>query len=276
MQNTSIKAMAGGRLHDTALKLEGALLSAMEAERCQIAFQPVIDPNRRGTAAFHECLVRFYDDDFEQLPTAECIELAERNGLVRTIDLFVLREAMRTLRDVPELTLSVNMSQRSVGSADWMAEFERGLANAPGIADRMIVEITETAVMQAPHATQAFIAQLQDQGVCVALDDFGVGFTSLSYLRDLSVDMVKIDGSFISGVADDPDNQVLVQAFLDVCNHFEFLTVAECVETAADADWLAAEGLDYLQGHLFGVPELHASAHIDPGSGFPDLHKEVV
>jgi EAL domain-containing protein (putative c-di-GMP-specific phosphodiesterase class I) len=98
------------------------------------------------------------------------------------------------------------------------------------------------------------MAELQRKGISFALDDFGAGYTAFRYFKEFSFDIVKIDGQFIRGVARDPDNQVLTQALMMIARQFDMFTVAESVETADDADWLRAQGVDCLQGYLYGVP----------------------
>ncbi len=119
-------------------------------------------------------------------------------------------------------------------------------------AERLILEVTETSAMAMPDLVTVFMQDLQQRGVAFALDDFGAGYTSFRYLRDFYFDIVKIDGQFIKGIADNPDNQVLTQALLDIARHFDMFTVAESVETAKDAQYLMELGIDCLQGYYFG------------------------
>ena len=105
-----------------------------------------------------------------------------------------------------------------------------------------------------PDAVSVFMADLQGDGISFALDDFGAGFTSFRYLREFYFDILKIDGQFIRGVAGDPDNQCLTGALVSIARQFDMYTVAESVENAQDAAWLAAAGIDCLQGYFFGAP----------------------
>jgi EAL domain-containing protein (putative c-di-GMP-specific phosphodiesterase class I) len=95
---------------------------------------------------------------------------------------------------------------------------------------------------------------MQSQGVSFAMDDFGAGYTAFRYLRDFYFDILKIDAGFIRGIHKNPDNQALVRALVSLAQHFDMFTVAESVETAADADYLARAGIDCMQGYYFGVP----------------------
>ena len=118
----------------------------------------------------------------------------------------------------------------------------------------MIVEITETAALDDIEETARFVDTLRDAGCRVALDDFGAGHTSLRHLQSLAVDTVKIDGSFIRNLADSPENRVFLRHLLGLTKGFGLSTIAECVENAADAALLRAEGIGYLQGYHIGAP----------------------
>ena len=111
--------------------------------------------------------------------------------------------------------------------------------------------------MIVPELVTGFMRDLQCRGVSFALDDFGAGFTSFRYLRDFYFDIVKIDGQFIRGIADSADNQVLTSALSAIATQFDMLTVAESVETARDAEYLAAVGINCLQGYFFGAPTVN-------------------
>ena len=124
------------------------------------------------------------------------------------------------------------------------------------MAERLILEITESSAMLMPDIVRVFMADLQLRGVSFALDDFGAGYTAFRYLRDFDFDVLKIDGQFIRGVAGNPDNQVLCRALISIARHFEMFTVAEFVETDEDAQWLIQSGIDCMQGYYFGAPTL--------------------
>jgi EAL domain-containing protein (putative c-di-GMP-specific phosphodiesterase class I) len=126
----------------------------------------------------------------------------------------------------------------------------------PEIAQRLIVEITETVAIQDIDETAKFVAAVRDLGCRVALDDFGAGYTSFRNLKALDVDCVKIDGSFVKGLSENVDNQLFVRTLLGLAEGLGLKTVAECVETAADAALLARRGVRYLQGWYFGKPTL--------------------
>ena len=103
---------------------------------------------------------------------------------------------------------------------------------------------------------------MQRRGIAFALDDFGAGYTSFRYLREFFFDILKIDGQFIRGISNDPDNQVLAKALISIGQHFDMFTVAESVERAEDAQFLAQSGVDCLQGYFIGAPTISPPWHI--------------
>jgi EAL domain-containing protein (putative c-di-GMP-specific phosphodiesterase class I) len=227
---------------------------ALRARRVMLAYQPVVmgaDPN---LIAFHEGLVRVLDEAGRIIPARDFIGAVETTELGRLIDCASLELGLDTLAREPGLRLAVNMSARSIGYARWTETLRRGLAAAPTVAERLILEITEGSAMQVPEIVATFMADLQHKGISFALDDFGAGFTAFRYFKEFYFDIVKIDGEFIRGVAQDPDNQVLTQALIMIAQQFDMFTVAESVETVEDADWLRTQGVDCLQGYLYGAP----------------------
>lgn len=227
---------------------------AIKEQRLALAFQPVVlatDPRR---IAFQEGLIRIMDDGGRPIPAREFMWAAETRELGRQIDCAALQMGLDALARQPSLRLSINMSARSIGYQPWVEILESGLATAPDIGERLILEITESSAMLIPDLVASFMERLQGKGIAFAMDDFGAGYTAFRYLRDFYFDIVKIDGQFIRGIHASADNQLLARALIDIARHFEMFTVAESVECPEDAAWLAAAGVDCLQGYLYGMP----------------------
>jgi len=148
------------------------------------------------------------------------------------------------------------MSARSIGYPKWKQVLNRGLAADDRIAERLILEITESSAMQMPELVTTFMGELQERGITFALDDFGAGYTAFRYLREFYFDIVKIDGQFVRNVHADPNNQVLMEALISIASHFDMFTVAETVESGEEAAWLSQAGIDCLQGYFYGAPSL--------------------
>ena len=154
------------------------------------------------------------------------------------------------------MRLSINMSARSIGYARWMQLLRQGLSQAPTIGERLILEITEGSAMQVPELVVAFMDDLKSAGVAFALDNFGAGNMAIRYFRDFYFDILKLDGQFIRNIQQDADNQVLTATLLSIGKHFQMFTVAQSVETAAEAQVLQQLGVDCMQGYLFGAATL--------------------
>jgi EAL domain-containing protein (putative c-di-GMP-specific phosphodiesterase class I) len=230
------------------------LRAALKRRDVLLAFQPVVPSRRPGTIAFYEGLVRVLDETGRIIPARDFIAAAETSELGRILDCLALELGLRTLAEEPGLRLSVNMSARSIGYPRWTETLRRGLDDNPTLAERLILEVTEASAMLMPDITAHFMRSLRRQGISFALDDFGSGFTSFRYLREFYFDAVKIDGQFIRGIHANADNQCLARALIAIAEHFDMFTVAEAVETAEEAAFLAELGIDCQQGYFYGAP----------------------
>lgn len=228
--------------------------AAVAGRNAFLAFQPVVSARRPDRPVYYEALIRILDSAGRVIPARDFIAAVEMHPVGRMIDCLALEMGIAALKAHPRLRLAVNMSARSIGFARWQRSLDDGLRGDPGLAERLILEITEPSSMVMPDIVQVFMTDLQGRGVCFAIDDFGAGTTSLRHLLDMDFDFLKIDGQVIRGVATSADNRVLTKAILSIAREFRMLTVAESVETAPEADWLARAGVDCLQGYHFGIP----------------------
>lgn len=228
--------------------------NAIRRQDVLLAYQPVVSAANPERPAFHEALIRILDEDHNILPAGDFMPVAETRETGRIIDCLALELGLRALAEEPALRLSVNMSARSIGYPRWMEVLNRGLAADGTVAERLILEITESSAMVMPDLVSVFMADLHRRGICFALDDFGAGYTAFRYLKDFYFDIIKIDGQFIRNIHEDPNNQVLAQALVSIGKAFDMLTVAEAVESAEEAAYLRAAGFDCLQGYHFGMP----------------------
>lgn len=219
-----------------------------------LAYQAVVPAGQQDRPAFYEGLIRVLDETGRVIPARDFIDAIEVTETGRIIDCLALEKGLRSLSDHPGLRLAINMSARSIGYARWMRTLRQGLDRDPTVAERLILEITESSAMLVPELVTGFMKELQRKGISFALDDFGSGYTSFRFLKDFYFDILKIDGQFIRGVATDADNQVLVAALVSIGQQFDMVTVAESVEKREDAAYLAALGIDCLQGYFFGAP----------------------
>ena len=233
-----------------------AVQAAVAKGHALLAYQPVVQSGRTGRPAFYEGLIRVVDDSGRIVPLKDFMPAAETTELGRQIDCLSLQLGLTALAEEPSLRLSINMSARSIGYPGWIRALRAGLGDSPEIAERLILEITESSAIELPDEVGPFMREVQGYGVSLALDDFGAGYTSFRYLRDFCFDMIKIDGQFIRDISRHPDNQVLTRALQSIAIHFDMFTVAESVETAEDAAFLIELGIDCLQGYYFGAPTI--------------------
>ena len=229
--------------------------SALDAGRARLAFHPIVTTDDQPRIAFYEGLVRLRDDAGRVIPAAPFMPLVEETGFGRQIDCMTLALALNMLQQTPAIRLSVNLSARSIGDGAWRRILDEGLRHRDSLGERLIFEISETSAMMLHENVIRFMAKMQPKGVAFALDGFGAGMTAFRYLKDLFFDLVKIDKSFIKGIQNDPDNQVLAEALITVAHQFEMFAIADGVETEEEATFLRQIGVDCLQGYLYGVPK---------------------
>jgi EAL domain-containing protein (putative c-di-GMP-specific phosphodiesterase class I) len=244
---------ATGRL-EAGARLRFGVAQALAQGRLGFHYQPVVQARNPRIPAFFEVLARLTTPSGELLPAGAFLPAVEGGPLGRAIDRLALAHALKTLRANPRLRLSVNMSPLSMGDEEWLSILSAAARDGGGACGRLILEITEAAAIRDAGQTIDFMNHVRASGCAFALDDFGAGATGFKYFRDFRFDMVKIDGSFVDGVACARDAQVLVECLAAVARHFDMMTVAERVEEEADAAWLRGHGIDCLQGWLTGRP----------------------
>jgi EAL domain-containing protein (putative c-di-GMP-specific phosphodiesterase class I) len=186
------------------------------------------------------------------VPATAVVPVAEQLGLVRLIDHRVIELVVSELLATPDIRVSVNVSPDSISDPDWWSAISARLRARPGVAQRMIVEITETAAIHNIDETAGFVTRAKDLGCRIAIDDFGAGYTSFRNLRRLGVDMIKIDGAFVQNLTRSEDDRVFVQTMIGLGRSLGLETVAEWVQDEETAALLGGWGCDYLQGDLIG------------------------
>lgn len=230
---------------------------AVRTRRMRLAYQPVVLSRDPRKVAFYEGLIRVMEPNGRIIPAKDFIEAVEPHELGREIDCLALEYGLTALARHPDLRISINLSLLSIGNAKWMTTLKRGLDLAPTIGERLILELTERSAMKSPDVVLGFMDQVQPQGVSFAMDDFGAGYTAIRHFKEFTFDVLKIDGQFTRNIHRDPDNQALTKAMLAIGKHFQMFTVAEGVETPAEAECLQALGVDCQQGYLFGAPTIN-------------------
>jgi diguanylate cyclase (GGDEF)-like protein len=239
------------------LALLGELRPAIEAGQLVCFYQPKADA-RTGAVVGVEALVRWQHPVHGLLPPSEFIPMAERTVHVGAITHCVLGQALEQWtiwRDLGiDLTVSVNLPLQNLRDADFVDRVLRELGRVGMPPSQLEFEITETSIMTDPDRTLRAFHHLRGLGVRLAVDDFGTGYSSLSYLRHLPVDTLKIDRSFVRGLAQEAGDQVIVRSTVDLARNLHLDTVAEGVEDVQT--WALLEGLGcrYIQGYILSPP----------------------
>ncbi|HVV74669.1 MAG TPA: EAL domain-containing protein [Mycobacteriales bacterium] len=261
------KQYAGGQGRSiTQLELEEDLRAAIVGGQIDVFFQPMVDA-AGGIAADAEALVRWRHPRRGMIPPSEFIPLAEETGLVLPLGRLVLREACRQCKRWEdelgvEIGVSVNLSARQFQDGDLVAEVRSALENAGLAPDRLCLEITETLAMRETEWTIQTLQRLKDVGVRVAIDDFGTGHSSLNYLKRFPIDVVKIDGSFVSDITTSVVDTAIITAVVTLAETLGIATIAECVEDEAQLEKLRELGCTLIQGYLFAKPMPSAELNV--------------
>jgi diguanylate cyclase (GGDEF)-like protein len=239
-------------LRRETVRASDEIVAALNERRVQLAFEPVVEAQSRQVK-FYECLMRVNRSDGAVCHASEIIPVAERLGLVRMLDYRVLELVVEELAAAPTLTASVNVSPASAIDPDWWEGLGGLLRANSGAAERLIIEITETAAIQDVDDMRGFVARVKNLGCRIAIDDFGAGHTSFRNLRKLGVDIIKIDGAFVQNIMKSSDDRAFVHTMVDLGRRLGLKTVAEWVQDEAAAQLLAGLHCDYLQGALIGL-----------------------
>lgn len=228
---------------------------ALTNKRFCLVFQPVLNIKKQQTTHY-EALIRIQGDNRELTAPTNFIPVAERTGLIHEIDLWVAKEAIMTLKTLPtHLSINVNLSSYAFQNPALLHLLSREIFSTGVKASRIVFEITETAAIANFSETRKMITEIRALGFQFALDDFGAGFNSFSYLKELPVDYLKIDGSFIINLLHDRVDQTLVKSMIEVARTLGKYTVAEFVENQETLELLQEYGVDYAQGYYIGKPE---------------------
>jgi len=249
---------AVARRVDLRLRLEQRLRKAIESREFMLYFQPTVSLSD-GRIVSAEVLVRWTDAEVGEISPAEFIPIAEESGLVIGLGEWVLREACKARQmwrtmglQIPPLAVNIaGMHLRQPGYVENLLTTLRQHGVAPGEVE---IEVTETGLLDTSATVRENLVQLRRAGVRLALDDFGVGFSSLAHLRDLPIHRLKIDRSFTVECMRDPRTLTIVKAVIDMARALGIRLTAEGVETQAQQDWMQQLGCDSAQGYLFSRP----------------------
>ncbi len=242
------------------VKLENELQRAIESEEFIVYYQPIIDL-QSGEVWGVEALVRWQHPQRGLLEPKEFIAAAEESGLVVPLGEWVLKQACEQAKEwqerypqVQPLVISVNLSARQLQCPDLARIVEDALQETGLEACSLVLDITETVYVRALEGNIATLDELKGLGVHISIDDFGVGYSSLSYLKRLPADDLKLDRSFVAGIGENAKDTAIVGTVVDLAHALEMKVIAEGVESAYQAEQLKEMGCDLAQGYHFAKP----------------------
>ena len=242
---------------DNQLVWKDRLLESLEKDALQLVFQPIVSVSG-GQVHHYEVLVRMVDDNGALIAPGSFIPAAEQFGLIQRLDRVVITKSIAYLAELPDemrdVGFAINLSGLSVGRQDTYELIERVISESGVDPARITFEITETAACEQLNNAVEFIRKIRRLGCKVSLDDFGVGFSSFSYLKHLHADVLKIDGSFIRDIHNNNEDQLFVKALVDVAGGMGMRTIAEFVENEQVFERIRNLGVDYVQGYYLGKP----------------------
>ncbi len=231
------------------------IVRCLKTDGFRLAFQPIVNA-KTGVVEHHEALLRMIDEAGDVVAAGHLVPIAERLGLIRLIDRAVTQMAVATLHSYPDAHIAINISGTTATDRRWYQEMLDTIRANTSVANRLTVEITETVALCDLDATRELVEHLHEAGCSVAIDDFGAGYTSFKNLRDLPVEVIKIDGTFCRNLAASTENLYFVKSLVDLVHAFGRKVVAEWVATEEDAKLLTSIGVDYLQGNFLGAANL--------------------
>ena len=262
---------------DSHSAMESALRDALQRDELHVFYQPQISHVGRLVGA--EALLRWQHKDYGYVSPAMFIPLAEESGLILPIGQWVLRTACAQLKQwsenaaTRELQIAVNVSASQFRQPDFLAIVKEALHDSGADPTRLKLELTESVVLNDVDAVIGRMYQLKALGINFSLDDFGTGFSSLSYLKKLPLDQVKIDQSFVRDITSDPNDAAIVQAIIAMTRSLHMDVIAEGVESEEQLIFLRDSGCMHYQGYLFGKPmpiqEFELLLHEPPSSLLP-------
>lgn len=240
------------------IRLETHLRKALELNELELHYQPKIDVKTKQMVGV-EALIRWRNSEFGQVPPNQFIPLAEESGLIIPIGEWVLRTACAQAvawrkQGLGDLSMAVNLSARQFGQRNLISTISKIIEETQIDPAHLELELTESMMMHDADYAKQQLKQIKKLGIHLSIDDFGTGHSSLAYLRDLPVDTLKIDKSFIDDIAQHNDEMPIVASIIALAKNLKLHTVAEGVETKAQVQYLERMGCELIQGYYFSKP----------------------
>ncbi len=241
-------------------QIESALYKVLERNELFLAYQPQLDLHS-GQVKGVEALLRWQHPELGLLTPSRFISIAEESGLIGSIGKWIIKQACNQCAQwqkagLGKLRVAVNLSVRQLDAYELFSTVEDALAESGLAPDCLELELTETLMMFDLEHTLGVLNKLRKMGVGIAVDDFGTGFSSFTFIKRLPLDCLKIHQSFIQELADREDNKIIVRTFIQLAHNLKLRVIAEGVETPYQREFLYAHGCDEIQGYVFCKPLL--------------------
>ncbi len=239
-------------------RMESELRVAIAREQLALHYQPIVDV-KTGKVLWFEALLRWQHPELGEVMPEDFISLAEETGLILPIGEWVVEEACRQLhlwreQEFPVDTIAINLSMRQLERPGLLALLDKVTTEHKIQASQLILEITESMLMEEPESTLPIVQALSERGYNLAMDDFGTGYSSFGQLQQLDVDALKIDRSFVAQLEEQGSTSSIVAAIIGMAGELGMRVVAEGVENQAQMAFLEQQGCDLMQGFHLGYP----------------------
>lgn len=231
---------------------------AIRRDDFELGFQPIVD-SKSGRVQYYECLLRISGNDM-QFSISDCVQILEQEEFISFIDIKILQRAVKELEKSKKIKLGVNISANSVANETWTNACLQTLSSTPE-ANRLIIEITETAIKTDCKNIGNFLFDAKNIGCRFAIDDFGSGYNSIEHLAMFDIDFVKIDGNIINGIEKNSRHRFMVEILSKIAKEFNLQIIAECVESFGCVRMLEDIGISLMQGNYFS-PVLRSKAWV--------------
>ncbi len=247
------------------VEMENVIRYAIKNDAFSLVYQPQYSIKDKKLRGF-ETLIRLHDEKGGPLSPGAFIPVAEKSTLIIEVDRWVLRNAMHDfkplLEKAPDVILSINISATHMLADGFLDDVDSALKETNFPPENLELELTESVFVDSLEKAKSIMREIKDRGIHIALDDFGTGYSSLSYLKELPIDLLKIDKAFVDSITDGPKEESFVAAIISLSQLMQFAVISEGVEEEYQLDILRNLGCDYIQGFLWGKPQVINDAAI--------------
>lgn len=244
---------------ESTLHMENVIRRAIQSDAFSLVYQPQYTAEDKKLRGF-ETLIRLSDSKGKQVSPGDFIPVAEKSNLIIEVDRWVMQNAMREFKTLiaksPDVLLSINISATHLLDSSFMDDLDNIMAETEFPARNLELELTESVFVDSLDRAKDVMLEIKKRGIHIALDDFGTGYSSLSYLRELPIDLLKIDKVFVDSIIDDPREESFVAAIISLSKIMKFAVISEGVEEESQLATLRKLGCDYIQGFIWGKPQL--------------------